>query len=73
MEHYFEPDILDMMWISFMKGTSWPTRCGSCRRRMSGRDTGTCVHWNSYDKHPLVIELFEEELCEMETIDEARP
>ena len=41
-------------------------------KRKSGRDRLLRPPGKA-DKHPLVIELFEEELCEMEAIDETRP
>ena len=65
MEHYFEADILDMLWISTKMGT-----------RVAGKNVGkrpAPASTGIADKHPLVIDLFEEELCEMEAIDETRP
>ena len=40
-------------------------------KRKSGRPAPAST--GIADKHPLVIELFEEELCEVEAMDEARP
>ena len=65
MEHYSKTDILDMLWISIMLGTR------VAGKRKSGRDRLLRPPGKA-DKHPLVIELFEEEFCEMETMDEAR-
>ena len=64
MEHYSETDILDMLWISSKLGTELQGRTGK-----SPAPASTGIG----DKHPLVIELFEEELCEVEAMDEARP
>ena len=65
MEHYSETDILDMLWISTKLGTR------VAGKRKSGRPAPAST--GIADKHPLVIELFEEELCEVEAMDEARP
>ena len=65
MEHYSETDILDMLWISTKMGTR------VAGKRMSGRPAPAST--GIADKHPLVIELFEQEFCEMEAMDEARP
>ena len=43
----------------------------SCREEKVGKRPAPASTGKA-DKHPLVIELFEEKLCEMETMDEAR-